>query len=245
MILKNDLQNTINKYYLNSLIESVKWEIQNNILTIKFTSPDRSMIGKVIFEGFELEDSIIGISNTTQLNKLISISNGYLNLEYSKQNKIITKLIIADNQFTFNYALADLIIIPKVGEYNGDGNYHIKAILDNENISNIIKAKNALPETNTVVFKPFTNDDGDLQLEMLFGGNIEHSNKVSYYLPDVIFNNINNFECHYNSDLIKEIMSCNKDMTNGIMEINLDGVMKLYFDGGKIKSEYYLVSKEI
>jgi hypothetical protein len=39
-------------------------------------------------------------------------------------------------------------------------------------------------------------------------------------------------------------MSCNKDIPSGFIGINLDGVMKLSFDNGKIKSKYYLVSKD-
>ena len=246
MINKLDLTSIISKYYLNGMIEAVKWEIKDSNLTIKFTSPDRTMIGVVTYEGIELEDSTIGISNTTQLNKLLAITNGYLNLEYVKQHKLITKLIIADNQFTLNYALADTMIIPKAGEYVGDGIYNIEATLDNESINAIVKAKSALADTDTVVFKPYMNDDSELQLEMLFGGNIEYSNKVSFYLPDITTNNLpNDFKAHYNSNLIKEIMYCNKDVSNGTMGINLDGVMKLAFDNGSTKSEYYVVAKEI
>ena len=246
MINKADLTSIISKYYLNGMNEAVKWEIKDNNLTIKFTSPDRSMIGVVTYEGFELEDSTIGISNTTQLNKLLNITNGYLSLEYQKQHKMIIKLIVADNQFTLNYSLADTMIIPKAGEYIGDGQYNIEATLDNESINAIVKAKSALVDTDTVVFKPFTNADNELQLEMLFGGNIEHSNKVSFYLPNIETNNLPpNFKAHYNSNLIKEIMYCNKDVPNGVMGINLDGVMRLFFDSGKLKSEYYLVAKEL
>jgi hypothetical protein len=119
-------------------------------------------------------------------------------------------------------------------------------MLDNESINAIVKAKSALADTDTVVFKPFTNADGDLQLEMLFGGNIEHSNKVSFYLPDIETNNLpDNFKAHYNSNLIKEIMYCNKDVSSGVMGINLDGVMRLYFDNGNLKSEYFVVAKEL
>lgn len=246
MINKIDLVSIISKYYLNGMNEAVKWEIKDNNLTIKFTAPDRSMIGVVTYEGIELEDSIIGISNTTQLNKLLAITNGYLNLEYQKQHKLITKLIVADNQFTLNYALADTMIIPKAGEYVGDGQYNIEASLDNESINAIVKAKSALADTDTVVFKPFINADDELQLEMLFGGNIEHSNKVSFYLPDINTNNLpDNFKAHYNSNMIKEIMYCNKDVSNGVMGINLDGVMRLYFDNGNTKSEYFVVAKEL
>ena len=94
MINKLDLTSTISKYYLNGMIEAVKWEIKDNNLTIRFNAPDKSMVGSVTYEGFELEDSEIGISNTTQLNKLLAITNGYLSLEYLKQHKLITKLKI-------------------------------------------------------------------------------------------------------------------------------------------------------
>jgi hypothetical protein len=246
MINKLDLVSIISKYHLNGMNESVRWEIKDNNLIIKFTSPDRSMVGVVTYEGFELEDSIVGISDTTQLNKLLAITSGYLTLEYIKQNKVITKLIVADNQFTLNYALADTMIIPKAGEYIGDGQYNIEASLDNESINAIVRAKSALADTDTVVFKPFINADSELQLEMLFGGNIEHSNKVSFYVPDITTNNLpDNFKAHYNSNLIKEIMYCNKDVSKGIMQINLEGVMRLFFDNGKTKSEYYLVAKEL
>jgi hypothetical protein len=189
MINKLDLTSVISKYYLNGMIEPVKWDIKDEELTIKFNAPTKDMIGKVVFKGMPLEDSTIAVSNTTQLNKLIGITNGYLELSYVKINKFITKLIIADNQFTLNYALADTMIIPKAGEYIGDGVYNITADLDNESINAIVKAKSALADSDTVVFKPFTNDDGDLQLEMQFGGNIEYSNKVSFYLSDIKTNN--------------------------------------------------------
>ena len=155
MINKLDLVSIISKYYLNGMNEAVKWEIKDKKLIIKFTSPNKMMIGMVTYDGMDLEDSIIGVSNTTQLNKLIAITNGYVNLEYIKNHKLITKLIISDNQFTTNYALADTMIIPKPGEYIGDGVYNIEADLDNESINAIVKAKSALADSETVVFKPF------------------------------------------------------------------------------------------
>jgi hypothetical protein len=245
MINKADLVSIISKYHLNGLNEAVKWEIKNKKLTIKFTTSNNTMIGTVTYDGIDLEDSIIGISSTSQLNKLINITNGYLKLEYVKQHKLITKLIVLDNQFTLNYALADTMIIPKAGEYIGDGIYNITADLDNESINAIVKAKSSLADSDTVVFKPFTNDDGDLQLEMQFGGNIEYSNKVSFYLPNIQTNNLpHNFQSHYYSDTVKEIMYCNKDVTGGKMSINLNGIMKLEFNSGNLKSEYYIIQKE-
>ena len=194
MINKLDLTSIISKYYLSGMNEAVKWEIKDNTLTIKFTAPDRSMLGVVTHSNFDLEDSTIGISNTTQLNKLLAITNNYLDLKYTKNHKLITKLIISDNQFTLNYAVADVMIIPKAGEYVGDDNYNIEADIDNESINAIVKAKSALSDSDTVVFKPYTNDDNELQVEMEFGGNIEHANKVSFYIPNIKTTNLPDYE---------------------------------------------------
>ena len=246
MISKLDLIAVISKYYLNGMNEAVRWEIKNETITIRFTSPAKEMIGSVVFKGMPLEDSTIAISNTTQLNKLLSITGGYLDLKYVKQNKLIQKLIIADNQFTLNYTLADLMIIPKTGELSSDVVFNMEAELDNESINAIVKAKSALVESETVVIKPTSNADGEFQLELEFGGNVEYANKVSFYIPNVSTSNTpEEFKVHYNSGMIKEIMYCNKDMVKGHIAINLDGLMKLEFENENLKSTYYLVANEI
>jgi phenylalanine-4-hydroxylase len=55
---------------------------------------------------------------------------------------------------------------------------------------------------------------------------------------------VDEFKEHYNSNMIKEIMYCNKDMTSGKMSIDLEGIMKLEFESDNIKSVYYVVAKE-
>jgi hypothetical protein len=246
MINKGELLSIINKYYLNAMVEATRWNIENNTVTIRFNSPSKEMIGEVKATGFPIEDSNIAVSNTTQLIKLISITNNFLELNYQKTNKFISKLIISDNQFTLNYALADIMLIPKIGEVNGIDEWDITAPLDNEAIGAIVKAKSALNESETVVIKPYLNPENEFQIEMEFGGNVEYANKVSFYIPNVVKNNeVNNFKEYYNSNIIKEIMYCNKDMSRGNISIKLDGIMKLEFENEKIKSTYYLVSKEI
>jgi hypothetical protein len=246
MINKSELLSIINKYHLNAMVEATRWNIENNIVTIRFNSPSKEMIGEVKATGFPIEDSKIAISNTTQLIKLISITNNFLELNYQKTNKFISKLIIADNQFTLNYTLADVMLIPKVGEVNDIDKWDITAPLDNEAIGAIVKAKSALNESETVVIKPYLTLENEYQIEMEFGGNVEYANKVSFYIPNVTQNTpINDFKEYYNSNIIKEIMYCNKDMNKGTISIKLDGIMKLEFENEKIKSTYYLVSKEI
>jgi hypothetical protein len=244
MINKIELQSVINKYYLNGLIEAVKWDIKSNNLNIKFTAPTREMIGEISHDNFKLEDSSFGISNTSQLLKLINITSGEVLLSFIKNNKIFNKLIIADQQFTVNYSLADILTIPKTGAYNGSSEFEIELELTNEIISALIKAKSALAESSTVVVNPYSSLDGDPQLELTFGGDIEYANKVSYYL-NINKNTNQDFELAFNSDLLKEILSCNKDATESKMYVNLEGLIKLEFKTDKTTSTYYIVKKDV
>ena len=180
---------------------------------------------------------------------MVSITNGYVELSYKKQHNLITKLIVSDNNYTLDYSLADLMLVPRAGGLHIEPNFTEISELDNESIGAIVKAKGALADTDTVVISPNLNEDGEDRVEMCFGGNIEHSNKVSFFISNVnisdVFKQLNKADLpHYNSNMIKEIMYCNKDMVSGTMSIDLDGIMKLEFIGDNLKSFYYLVSKE-
>ena len=239
MISKLEIQSVIEKYHLNGLIENVKWEVdKNKQLTINFMSPTREMLGRVVYNGFPLPESAIGINNTTQLDKLLAITSGDLVLDYVKESKIITKLLIADEQFNLNYALSDLLTIPKPGEYNGPEEYNVETKLDNEIISALVKAKNALTNSENVVVKPDT-----LGLGFTFGGDVEYANKVSYYIQNITPSEVD-FELTYNSNLLKEILVNNKDMENGTLHVNNNGLMKIMFNSKNIQSIYYIVAKE-
>ena len=244
MINKVELQSVINKYYLNGLIEAVKWDIKDSNLNIKFTAPTREMIGEISHNDFKLENSSFGISNTSQLLKLIGITAGEVMLSFIKNNKIFNKLIIADQQFTVNYSLADILTIPKTGAYSGSEEWDVEVELENETITALIKAKSALAESTTVMFKPATSLDGEPQLELTFGGDVEYANKVSYYL-NINKNTNKEFELAFNSDLFKEILSCNKEYETAKMFVNLEGLIKLEFKSNKTTSTYYIVKKDV
>ena len=243
MIDKLDLVSIISKYHLGGMVKAVRWNVKNNHLGIGFNSPSMEMIGNLEYKNFPLEDATIAISDTTQLSKLVGITNGYLNLEFVKQNKLPIQLVIADNQYTLNYALADLMLFAEAGQLEQEPEYDVIAELDNESITAIVKAKQALVDTNTVVLRSSPNDDGEDRLEMCFAGNIAFSNKVSFYLNEVEMKNQDLNE-NYDSNMIKEIMYANKDMPYGRMSVSAEGLMKLEFEDEKIKSTYYTVAKE-
>ena len=64
---KNRLNRFISKYNLAGLVDSVAWTAENNTLTTKFISDDKTVLGVVTLDNFEFENSTVGVYNTNTL----------------------------------------------------------------------------------------------------------------------------------------------------------------------------------
>ena len=53
------------------------------------------------------------------------------------------------------------------------------------------------------------------------------------------------FTLSFSSNLLKEILSANKDAVKAKMSINLEGLLKLSFETANTVSTYYMVKKDI
>ena len=243
MISKHDLQSVIGKYHLNGLVESVKWTIEDNALNIDFQSPNKDMIGRVNHANFPLENGEMAVYDTSKLNKLLGVTSGELFLELEKTQKVFTKLIISDMNYTLNFSLTDLLLISSVGEITESGEYEIISELDSESISAIIKAHNALESDNVII-----NIDKDLDLQdvlvLSFGDVSNHTNKIDYQVPNTTLNNVPyGTELPFNSSMFKTILNNNKDATKATMKFNTKGYVKFEFEGENWSSFYYVVRK--
>jgi hypothetical protein len=244
MIAKTYLQSIISKYYMESLIDSTKWIIKDNQLVIDFISPNKNLVGKIVVDNFIFVDAELGIFDTAKLNKLISITSKDIQLEVVKAGKKCTKLILSDNQFTVSYTLADTMLISKAPQVE-EPEYEVEAILGNDDIVAMIKAKTALTDVNTVNIQSYETIDGKAQLEFVFGNNDEYSNKISYYIPQLVKNEATkNYKVSYDSELLKLIMNANKEISRGKLYLSLSGIIKLEFENDGIKSTYFLIQNE-
>lgn len=244
MITKTHLQSIISKYYMEGLIDSAKWTIKDNQLSINFISPNKNLVGNVTVSNFDFRDADLGIFDTTKLNKLIAITSKNLQLETVKSGKTFTKLIISDNQFTVNYSLADTMLISKVPQVD-EPNYEIEASLSNDDLMAIIKAKTALVDVETVNIKSYSSIEGNQQLELVFGNSDDYSNKISYYIQQISkYEAHRDFNIFYNSELLKLVMNANKEVSRGKLFLSLSGLIKLEFENDDIKSTYFLVQNE-
>lgn len=239
MINKLVIQSIIDKYYL-SINESVKWEIKDKEITIKFMSPTKDLIGKVTCNNFELEDCELAIYDTKKLSNLIGICMGDLLLEPEQTKGLYTKLKIADDCFSVVYALSDPLLISKVGTVNVP-EWIVELTVSSEDILNLVKAKNALVGIDNMVIMTSTDPDGNDICEFIFGDESGHNNKITYQIPGLIKEK--DIRIPFNSDIFKTILHSNRDMDTAKLLISRMGLMKLEFISTNINSEYYLVRK--
>lgn len=240
MVNKLVLQSIINKYYLGEN-ESVKWKIKDKTLTIDFMSLNREVIGKVTHNNFDVEDSELAIFDTKKLLNLISITSGDLLLTLDKIKAVYTKLKIADTDFNLTYALADPLLISKVGSVT-EPEWDTVINLESENVANLIKAKGALASVNNMLISIESDSNGDDMCLFTFGDEHGHNNKITYQLYGKITST--DIKIPFNSDIFKNILNTNKDFDKGVLYLNYKGLMKLEFSTNDFQSEYYLVRKE-
>ena len=245
MINKSKLQSIISKYYLNGLVQSVRWLTEDNKLSISFTSENKDIAGDLICKNSPVENSEIAIFDTAQLNKLISVTNGELLLTLEKEHKVFSKLHIQDNSFNVAYSLADSLLVPKRGTINFPTEYDVIIELTPEIVNNFIKAKSALTDISDVMISTEEDPDRGTVVQFAFGDLNNFSNKIKYIVDENIEVTLGKeLKLPFNSDSFKNILAANKDLESGKLSLTEEGFMKLEFQSEDIKTLYYMVRKE-
>ena len=203
-------------------------------------TPSKDVIGNLTCKNFELEDSKLAIYDTKKLQNLISICSGDLLLEFEKTREIYTKLNISDLNFNLSYALSDPLLINKVGNVT-EAEWVVDLDLTSEDISNIIKAKSALAQVDNMLITTTTNLDGEDVIEIVFGDESGHNNKITYQISGDIKET--DIKLPFNSDMFKTILYANKDMEGGKLLLSSMGLMKLSFELDDISTTYYMIRR--
>jgi len=213
MVNKLVLQSVINKYYLGEN-ESVKWSIKDKTLTIDFMSVNKEVIGKIIHNNIDIEDSELAIFDTKKLLNLLGITQGDLMFELEKGKSVYTKMKFADASFNLTYALADPLLIGKVGSVT-EPEWDAVLPLEKEYVDNLVKAKNALAGVGSMTISVEVDLNGDNMCLFTFGDEQGHNNKITYQMYGTIKQE--KAEIPFNSDMFRNILKENKDLDSGII----------------------------
>jgi hypothetical protein len=156
---------------------------------------------------------------------------------------IYTKMHIQDVNYNLTYSLADILILGKNIWYDEPEDWEIELKLEKEDIDDLIKAKNALGDVNSMLITTTQDFDGNNICEFIFGDNAGFSNKITYQVNGGEIKN-NDLNVPFNSEIFKDILNNNKDQDYCKLKLSDTGILKLDFTSDNIESEYFVARNE-
>jgi hypothetical protein len=231
---KQNLTRFIQKYSLGGLIESVAWKSEEQKLSVRFISDDKTMLGEVDLEKFDGAEFNIGIYTTSLLKNLLGILDNDVNLKVDKAGeKAVTMKLSSDNTET-SYQLADLGVIPNVPDLKQLPEFSISIEMNPVMIDKFIKAKGALSDVDT--FTVYTEDE---DLKMAIGYSSISTNRVTFVCEKGYTEEVKPIS--FSAKYLKEILTANKEATSAKLMVAPDGLSHIQFKIDDFNCRYYLV----
>mgnify|MGYP003110585780 FL=1 len=227
---KKKLLGFISRYSLGGNVESVKWKSDKDTLITNFVSTDKTLKGIIEGKVGHITDEEIGIFETSQLVRMLSIMQDDIDVSTSK-----TSLMFRDKVTDFSFVLADLDVIPKVPSLKMTPSFTSTIKITDHFIDRFVKSYGALPDSDF-----FTIESDVIGRKITFGYSNTNTNRISFDIDTE--DDIQTI--HFSSNLVREIIVANKG-TEGTLEISPVGLARIKFSNTLYKSEYLLVNKQI
>ena len=101
----------IEKYRLGGNVNSVKLTSKDDTLHTRFITDDKSLLGEMTMKNFKFDEADMGVYNTEQLTKLLSVLDKDIDVTLSKVDDKAVSLKISDSNANVNFMLSDLNVI--------------------------------------------------------------------------------------------------------------------------------------
>jgi len=247
---KQNLLTFIKKYHLAGLVESVVWKIKDNKLSTKFVLDDQTLLGKVICNEFEYEDSDLGISETSKFIKMLSVLDDTFDFSVSKVADKAKTILMKDNDSNTKYILSNLDLInTRIPVPANIGDPSIKIEMTADFINKFIKAKASFEKCDSfyITADELTNE---CKVVLTEGGAESIEGQSSVETNNTISINVNTLELadvnkvSVNAVLFKDIIDANKDFTECTFDVYKKGLIHLTFKNELYTSDYHLVSMQ-
>lgn len=226
---KSSLEGFISRYNLGGEVESVKVVSNDEGMSVRFISDDKTLLGVVESEDKSFPNGEFGIYTTSQLKGLLGVLDGNVNV-----NANDASLSFSDNKTSVNYVLAELSVIPVVPELKQLPNFNSTITLDDAFTSTFVKSKGALSESDTFTFTCKENKG-----EIILGYSKINSNRISIKVDCTCESDVQPIS--FSAKYLKEILNANRGAKSSSMKVSSQGLATVSFEHEGFKSSYYLV----
>ena len=179
----------------------------------------------------------VGIYNTEQLLKLLSVLDEDINTTISKAGDKSIALKVTDSSSSVNYMLSDVSIINKPPQLKMLPEFELSIDVTPQFISKFIAGKSALSETDN-----FTVITDDTSTKLVIGYASINTNRVTIPVECEEFSDTEPIS--FNANMFANILQANKECEKAVLKVSSDGLATISFNIDDYKSDYFLVATQ-
>ena len=224
----------IEKYRLGGNVNSVKLTSKGDTLHTRFITDDKSLLGEMTMKNFKFDEADMGVYNTEQLTKLLSVLDKDIDVTLSKIDDKAVSLKISDSNANVNFMLSDLNVINTPPNLKQLPDFECKIKVDGKFMETFIKGKNALAEVDTFTV---INEKGSMQLVIGYSS----MNTIRVTIPvdcDGTLDSPVSFSAKY----FKDVLVANKECGSATLEVSSKGLSRINFKVDDYDVTYFLVA---
>ena len=232
---KHSLNRFIDKYYLGGNCSSVVINSKGDSLSTRFITGDKNLLGELTMSGWNFDEADLGVYNTEQLVKLLSVLSDNISMNLTKAGDKAVSLKISDTKSDVNYMLSDLSVISSPPNLKSIPDFEVKIKVDKSFMSKFVAGKGALTDTDN--FTVITDDEG---VKVVIGYAEINTNRVTLPVETESYDKIENVS--FNANLFRDVLVANKECESATLEVSSQGLARINFKIDEYDATYYLVA---
>ena len=232
---KHSLNRFIDKYYLGGNCSSVVINSKGDSLSTRFITGDKNLLGELTMSGWNFDEADLGVYNTEQLVKLLSVLSENISMNLTKAGDKAVSLKISDTKSDVNYMLSDLSVISSPPNLKSIPDFEVKIKVDKSFMSKFVAGKGALTDTDN--FTVITDDEG---VKVIIGYAEINTNRVTLPVETESYDKIENVS--FNANLFRDVLVANKECESATLEVSSQGLARINFKIDEYDATYYLVA---
>ena len=232
---KHSLNRFIDKYYLGGNCSSVVINSKGDKLSTRFITGDKNLLGELHMTGWNFDEADLGVYNTEQLIKLLSVLSENITMNLTKAGDKAVSLKISDTDSNVNYMLSDLSVISSPPNLKSIPDFEVKIKVDKPFMTKFVAGKGALADTDN-----FTVITGDNGVKVVIGYAEINTNRVTLPVETESYDKIDNVS--FNANLFRDVLVANKECESATLEVSSQGLARINFKIDEYDATYYLVA---
>lgn len=238
---KEILETFIKRYTLGGLVPKAKWKYvpSEKMLHTRAAIDNKSFIVDVImndFQDFGSDDLVICVGDTEKVQGMMKPFGEDINVSVNRSGDRILGFTLSDADCESYCTAADPASMDPVAKnLQALPDYHVEVPLTEEFIDKFRAAHLALKDVDN--FSVGMNKKG--LFEVVIGYTTSNSNRIRLTPPtDPVKKTVGTSLSFPIKNLI-EVIKVNSDITGGLLSINNDGIVRLFFKNDKFTCTYF------